>query len=59
MGFARCSTDVNYHVVLLWISSHSFHAVALSVFGQSVSKFLSCSRLGAVEHDNVLALVTN
>lgn len=49
---------VNYHVILLWIGSHSFHAVPLSIFRQPVSKLLPRARLGAVEHNDVLALVT-
>ena len=57
--YVCCSAHANYHVILLWIGSHSFHAIALSVFGQSVGKFLRCARLGAVEHNDVLALVTN
>lgn len=49
----------SYHVILLRVSSHSFHAIALSVLGQSVSKFLCCASLGAIEHNDGLALDTN
>lgn len=47
-----------YHAILLWISNHSLHAVTLSVFGQPVSKFLCCTRLRSVEHNDVLSLYT-
>lgn len=50
--------DGIYHIVLLWVSSHAFHSIPLSIFRQSIGKFLSCSRLGPIENNNVLALVT-
>lgn len=56
MGFVP-SYEI-YHIILLWVSSHAFHSIPLSIFRQSIRKFLPCARLGAIENNNVLALVT-
>lgn len=56
VGFVRRG-DALYHIVLLWVGSHALHSIPLSIFRQSVSKLLSRARLGAVEDDDVLALV--
>ena len=57
-GFPCCVTkQMTNHLVFLWISCHPLHAVTLCIFGEPVGKLLRCARLGAVEHNNVLALV--
>lgn len=52
-------SDARYHAVFLRIGSHSFHAVALRIFGEPVGKLLSCPRLRAVENYDVLSLSAN
>ena len=58
MVWSTAPEVVNYHVIFLRVGSHPFHAVALSVFGKPVGKLLCCTRLRAVEHNDVLALET-
>lgn len=55
----RGFSDAAYHAVFLRIGSHSFHAVALSIFGEPVGELLRCPRLRAVENYDVLSLSAN
>ena len=46
----------DYHIILLWISRHPLHAIALGIFSQLSGEGLSSARLRTIEHHNVPAL---
>lgn len=52
----RSRVGHTHQVILFRVCGHAPHPIAVGILGQSVSKLLSSSRLGAIEYDNVPSL---